>query len=70
MGFRRIIFSSVRVRKRTNKAGELSVWIVYYSDQKDRRHIKTFDTNKAAITWLEDIGVRRVRIKDGQSARG
>src|SRR6266849_4430152 len=43
-----------KVRKRvwTNKAGEQTAWIADYRDQAGERHIKTFDTKKAASTWL------------------
>jgi hypothetical protein len=43
-----------KVRKRTwnNKAGEQTAWIADYFDQEGKRHIKTFDTKKAASAWL------------------
>jgi integrase len=43
-----------KVRKRiwTNKAGEQTAWIADYRDQAGERHIKTFDTKKAASAWL------------------
>jgi integrase len=43
-----------KVRKRTwnNKKGEQTAWIADYFDQQGKRHIKTFDTKKAASAWL------------------
>jgi integrase len=43
-----------KVRKRTwnNKVGEQTAWIADYFDQEGKRHIKTFDTKKAATAWL------------------
>jgi integrase len=43
-----------KVRKRTwsNKAGEQTAWIADYFDQENKRHIKTFETKKAAAAWL------------------
>ena len=43
-----------KVRKRTwsNSKGEQTAWIADYFDQDGRRHIKTFDTKKAAAEWL------------------
>jgi integrase len=43
-----------KVRKRTwiSKAGEQTAWIADYRDQAGKRHIKTFDTKKAATAWL------------------
>jgi integrase len=42
------------VRKRTwgNKDGEQTAWVADYFDQSGKRHIKTFDTKKAASAWL------------------
>src|SRR5215471_9675657 len=44
--------ATVRKRKWTNKEGEQVAWIADYFDQQGRRHIKTFDTKKAASAWL------------------
>jgi integrase len=44
--------AKVRKRTWTNKAGEQTAWIADYFDQGGKRHIKTFDTKKAASAWL------------------
>jgi integrase len=44
--------AKVRKRTWTNKAGEQTAWIADYFDQQGKRHIKTFDTKKAASAWL------------------
>ncbi len=43
-----------KVRKRTwqNTKGEQTAWIADYRDQAGERHIRTFDTKKAASAWL------------------
>jgi integrase len=43
-----------KVRKRTwsNSKGERTAWVADYSDQDGKRHIKTFETKKAATAWL------------------
>src|ERR1700758_2611568 len=47
-----VMMAKVRKRTWTNKAGEQTAWIADYRDQAGERHIKTFDTKKAASAWL------------------
>jgi integrase len=49
---RKDVMAKVRKRIWTNKAGKQTAWIADYFDQEGRRHIKTFDTKKAAAAWL------------------
>jgi integrase len=46
--------ASVRKRTWSNKDGEQTAWVADYFDQNGKRHIKTFDTKKAAAAWLVD----------------
>ena len=44
--------AKVRKRTWTNSKGEQTAWVADYTDQDGRRHIKTFETKKAATAWL------------------
>jgi integrase len=44
--------ASIRKRAWCNKKGEQTAWVADYFDQNGKRHIKTFDTKKAAAAWL------------------
>ena len=44
--------AKVRKRTWTNKAGEQTAWVADYFDQNGKRHIKTFETKRAATAWL------------------
>jgi integrase len=45
-----------------NKAGTQTAWIADYFDQAGKRHIKTFDTRKAATAWLDEA---KFEVKQG-----
>jgi integrase len=45
-------YASVRKRRWQTKNGEKTAWIADYIDQAGKRHIKTFETKKAATDWL------------------
>jgi integrase len=53
-----------KVRKRTWKSGgrDKTAWIADYFDQQGKRHIKTFDTKKAATAWLDET---KIEVKQG-----
>jgi integrase len=44
--------ASIRKRTWRNKEREQTAWVADYFDQNGKRHIKTFDTKKAASAWL------------------
>jgi integrase len=44
--------ASIRKRAWCNKEGEQTAWVADYFDQNGKRHIKTFETKKAAAAWL------------------
>jgi integrase len=44
--------ASIRKRTWRNKDGEQTAWVADYFDQNGQRHIKTFETKKAATSWL------------------
>jgi integrase len=46
--------ASIRKRTWCNKDGEQTAWVADYFDQNGKRHIKTFETKKAAAAWLVD----------------
>lgn len=54
--------STVRKRTWTNKVGEKTAWVTDYFDQAGRRHIKTFETKKAAVAWLDEA---KIEVKRG-----
>jgi hypothetical protein len=55
--------ASTRKRTRITANGtKRSTWVADYFDQHGKRHLKTFDTQKAAKTWLIEA--------QGEVARG
>jgi integrase len=46
------MMASIRKRTWRNKDGEQTAWVADYFDQNSQRHIKTFETKKAASSWL------------------
>jgi integrase len=54
--------ASVRKRKWKSGGKEKEAWIADYFDQEGERHIKTFDTKKSAIAWLDET---KIEVKKG-----
>lgn len=47
--------ASIRKRTWTTKAGEAkTAWLVDYSDQSGKRHVKTFTRKRDADAWMVD----------------
>jgi hypothetical protein len=58
-------FMAGTIRKRswkTRKGEVKSAWVADYSDQNGNRHLKTFETKKAADAWLLKA---RSEVRDG-----